>query len=92
MKVNIYTTVEVSDEQRVQIAAEIDGEGAKKRAATRDEMKAFVWREGENWASALSGDNEAEPVEPAESDDEREAANGNGVEAEDEGDDEDFLS
>lgn len=61
MKVNIYYTAEVSDEQRVAIAAEIDGSGAKKRNATRDEMKAYILREGEGWAESLA--DASEPVE-----------------------------
>lgn len=55
MKVNIYETIEVSDEQRVALAREIDGDGAKKRQATRDEIKEFVWTEGRNWAQVLDG-------------------------------------
>lgn len=55
MKVNIYETVEVSDEQRVQIARRIDDEGAKKRQATRDEIKAFIWEHGSGWADVLEG-------------------------------------
>lgn len=53
MKVNIYETVEVSDEQRVQIARLADGDGAKKRQATRDEIKAFVWENGSTWDMTL---------------------------------------
>lgn len=55
MKVNIYETVEVSDEQRVQIARLLDDDGAKKRQATRDEIKAFVWDHGIQWADVLAG-------------------------------------
>lgn len=66
MKVNIYTTVEVSDAQRIAIAAEIDGEGAKPRSATRDEMKEFVWREGENWAASLTTEDAAAADGPIE--------------------------
>ena len=54
MKVNIYETVEVTDEQRVAIARELDGDGAKKRQATRDEIKAFIWTEGKNWANVFA--------------------------------------
>lgn len=63
MKVNIYETVEITDEQRVALAREIDGDGAKKRQATRDEIKDFVWTEGRNWASVLDGTNEPEDTE-----------------------------
>lgn len=55
MKVNIYETVEVSDEQRVEIARHIDGDGAKKRQSTRDEIKAYVWEHGSRWAEVLDG-------------------------------------
>lgn len=54
MKVNIYETVEVSDEDRVNIAKTIDGEGSKKRQATREEIKAFVWENGASWETSLS--------------------------------------
>jgi hypothetical protein len=53
MKVNIDKTLEVSDEQRKQIALNIDGQGAKKRDATRDEMKDFIWRHGVSWEDVL---------------------------------------
>lgn len=55
MKVNIYETIEVSDEQRVEIARKIDDNGAKKRQATRDEIKAYVWEHGSGWAEDLAG-------------------------------------
>lgn len=53
MKVMIDVTVEVTEENRVQLARIIDGEGTKKRIATRNELKAFIWRHGEDWATAL---------------------------------------
>lgn len=53
MKVNIDQTIEVSDEQRVAIARQIDGDGAKKRDATRNEMKEFIWSHGSNWVESL---------------------------------------
>lgn len=89
MRVNIYETVEVSTEERVQIAALLDGPGAKKRQATRDEMKQFVWAHGEGWQAAL-----AAPVAAAAAD---EDALPEGIVEEDEdllgsaGDDEDLL-
>jgi hypothetical protein len=64
VKVNIYETVEVSDEQRVQIARLQDGDGAKKRQATRDEIKTFVWEEGSNWEDALNGEPDVPVDEP----------------------------
>jgi hypothetical protein len=60
MKVNIYETVEISDEQRVAIAAILDDVGAKKRQATRDEIKAYVWEQGANWEYVLAG---SDPVD-----------------------------
>lgn len=63
MKVNIDQTVEVSDEQRKLIAETIDGEGAKKREATRDEMKAFIWQHGEHWADRFFSADQLEPDE-----------------------------
>jgi hypothetical protein len=68
VKVNIYETVEVSDEQRIAIAAEIDGDGGKRRQATRDEIKSFIWTEGRNWASVLTGDGEPEAEAEPEDD------------------------
>lgn len=65
MKVNIYETIEISDEQRVALARQIDGEDAKKRQATRDEIKEFVWEQGSDWAEALS-DGDTRPSEPDE--------------------------
>lgn len=56
MKVNIYETIEISDEQRIALARQLDGEGARKRQATRDEIKAFVWRHGSSWELALDRD------------------------------------
>lgn len=52
MRVNLYETVEVSDAQRAQIADLLDKK-VTKRLATRDEIKAFVWEEGEYWAGSL---------------------------------------
>lgn len=66
MKVNIYETIEVSDEQRVALARHLDGDGAKKRQATRDEIKAYVWEHGSGWADVLEGGS-PEPT-PAEDD------------------------
>jgi hypothetical protein len=69
MKVNIYETVEVSDEQRVEIARALDGDGAKKRQATRDEIKAYIWEHGSGWDRALSDAlHDAPPAEEPEDD------------------------
>lgn len=62
MKVNVYETVEVSDEQRVEIARQVDDVGAKKRQATRDEIKAFVWEHGSRWEDVLSGEEQQEDL------------------------------
>jgi hypothetical protein len=55
MKVNIDQTLEVTDEERVQIANVVDGK-ISKRQATRDEMKQFIWAHGGNWAASLTGE------------------------------------
>ncbi len=55
MKVNVDKTIEFSDEQRKAIALYIDGPGSKKREATRDEMKTFLWDNGSNWEDILDG-------------------------------------
>lgn len=53
MKVNVYETVEVSDQQRIMIAQVLDEE-LTKRKASRAEMKTFVWDQGSEWASSLT--------------------------------------
>lgn len=53
MKISINETLEVSDEQRVQIADILDAERTK-RQATRDEMKAFIWALGSDWEALLA--------------------------------------
>lgn len=55
MKVNIYETVEISDAQRVELANVLDGKINKpKRQATRDEIKTFIWDEGNGWEKVLA--------------------------------------
>jgi hypothetical protein len=67
MKVNIYETVEISDEQRVSLAVVLDeGEVKPKRQATRDEIKAFVWKHGEQWEDVLSGLHASFTAEPSD--------------------------
>lgn len=56
MKVNIYETVEISDEQRVQLGAVLDGRVKPKRQATREEIKSYIWDRGSRWDSELSDD------------------------------------
>lgn len=68
MKVGIYETVEVSDEQRVAIAARIDDAGSKPRKATRDEMKEFIWEQGAAWDHVLAGGASAEDLEGPDDD------------------------
>jgi hypothetical protein len=54
MKVNIYETVEVTDEQRVQLGALLDSQLKPKRQATRDELKEFIWTHGVDWDQELT--------------------------------------
>ena len=56
MKVNIYETVEISDEQRVQLGAVLDGRVKPKRQATREEIKSYIWDRGSRWDSELADD------------------------------------
>jgi hypothetical protein len=48
VKVNIYETVEVSDADRKLVAAALG-----QKAATRDDLKAFIWRHGADWQRAI---------------------------------------
>jgi len=52
MKVNIYETVEVSDEDRKRIAALLG-----QKTASREELKAFIWKHGADWQAAIRSDN-----------------------------------
>lgn len=57
MKVAVYVVNEVTDEERVAIAAMLDGGTAKKRKASAAEMKEWLWQQGAHWRVALgSGD------------------------------------
>jgi hypothetical protein len=77
MKVSIYETVQVSDEQRVMLGAVLDGQVKPKRQATRDELKAFIWEHGSGWEADLAnthsgvfgGGDEPEPEEADEDED-----------------------
>ena len=62
MKVRVQNNIDISDEQRVALAQKIDGPGAKKRQATREEIQDFVWGQGSQWADYLI------PVDDAEED------------------------
>ena len=53
MKVEIKKTVEVSDIQRVQIA-DLADEAESKRIATRDEIRDFIWAQGNCWEASLA--------------------------------------
>lgn len=48
MRVNIYETVDVSDEQRAAIAARLG-----QKTASRNDLKAFVWEYGSRWDDQL---------------------------------------
>lgn len=65
MKVKVSETVEVDDEQRKQIAAVIDGGEGKKRDATREEMKDFIWAKGEHWETHLRLASTNQEINPA---------------------------
>lgn len=55
MKVNIDQTVQITDEQRVQLANVLDGR-VTRRQATRDEMKDYIWSAGKHWEGTLQED------------------------------------
>ena len=54
MKVNIYETIEISGEDRLRLGAVLSGQQKPKYNATRDEIKQFVWENGEGWEDALT--------------------------------------
>ena len=58
MKVSISTTVEVTDEQREMLARVLDGQGARKRKATREEFREYIWQRGKDWDVYLFDDHE----------------------------------
>jgi len=71
MKVSISRTEEMSDDQRVVLARSLDGEKARKRKATREEARDFIWQHGADWEIALSDLGREESDEaPAEDEDE----------------------
>lgn len=69
MKVNLYETVEVSNEQRVKLGRLLDGTQAKKRIATRDELKAYIWQHGQAWDVQLEDECDQQMPSGAELDD-----------------------
>jgi FlaG/FlaF family flagellin (archaellin) len=50
MKVSVEQTVEVSDADRALIA-----EALGQKTATRQDLKDFLWKHGEDWRSKLTG-------------------------------------
>lgn len=54
MRVNIYQTVEVSDDQRRAIAVALHGT-TDRRGASREDLKDFIWQHGAGWEAALAG-------------------------------------
>jgi hypothetical protein len=64
-------TVEITDEQREQLANVLDGK-VSKRKATRAEAKEFIWHYGDTWAETLTdmvNDSTGTPEDDAEDDD-----------------------
>ncbi len=53
MKVNIQEQIDISDEQRLQLAQVLYGGRAKPGEATRQDIKDFVWSHGMHWAHEL---------------------------------------
>lgn len=53
MIVKVSESVDVSNEQRKQLARLLDGPDAKARDATRDECRRFIWAHGAHWAGDL---------------------------------------
>lgn len=51
MKVNIYETVEVSDEARKRLKKVFN----QKQTVTRDQLKEFIWEHGKNWEDHIDG-------------------------------------
>lgn len=67
MKVSL-DTVEISDEQREQLANVLDGK-VSKRKATRAEAKEFIWSYGDTWAETLTDMVNGDVESPAEDED-----------------------
>jgi hypothetical protein len=72
MKVAVYEVQEVTDEERVAIAARLDGAGAKKRKASAGEMKQWLWEQGATWRTVLGSGDVSEPGDDLIGDDEAE--------------------
>lgn len=54
MKLALYMPFEATDEQRLQLGAVLSGKTKPKKAATRDEIKAYVWEHGSGWGDDLA--------------------------------------
>lgn len=54
MKVSIEQTVEVTDEQRYELAQVLEHHAGKRRQATRAELKEWIWEHGANWSRDLA--------------------------------------
>lgn len=50
VKVGIYESVDVSDEQRKAIAKTLG-----QKTATRDDLKEFIWKYGQQWPLMVNG-------------------------------------
>jgi hypothetical protein len=64
MKVSIYQTIEITDEQRKEI-----GKVLGVKWPDRDQLKEFFWTHGANWKAALASSAGEPEVAPAELDD-----------------------
>lgn len=49
MKVNIYETVEVTDDARKRLKTHL----GQKQTVSRDQLKEFIWEHGRNWESFI---------------------------------------
>lgn len=82
MKINIDHTLQVTDEQRVQIANVLDGK-ITRRQATRDEMKDYIWESGKDWETTLADDFRALEEDPLPEDEADEDLLGDVLDGED---------
>lgn len=57
MKVNVYETVEVTDEDRKKISNLLGV-----RQATRDQLKEFLWQHGKDWREKMSSGDDLESL------------------------------
>ena len=86
MRVNIYETIEISDEQRLMLGAILSGQQKPKYNASRDEIKRFVWENGIEWEDALAEEHSrAFPAEPDAADEDADE------DTDDDGDDDDLI-